>query len=97
MGKEVQPQVEAPPSVEYLTSEAAEALGLPFSEAVRVGHMLYVSGNIGVVPGAMELIPGGIAAETRQTMENIRSLLERNGSSLNHVIKCTVMMADLSE
>ena len=97
MGKEVPPLAEAPPSVEYLTSEATEALGRPFSEAVRVGHMLHVSGNIAVVPGTMELIPGGIAAETRQTMENIRSVLERNGSSLNQVIKCTVMMADMSE
>ena len=96
MGKEVPPLTEVPPSVEYLTSEATEALGLPFSEAVRVGHMLHVSGNIGVVPGTMELIPGGIAAETRQTMENIRSVLERNGSSLNQVIKCMVMMADMS-
>jgi reactive intermediate/imine deaminase len=87
----------APPSVEYLTSEAAEALGLPFSEAVRVDRMLYVSGMIGIVPGTMELVPGGIAAETRQTMENIRRVLERNGSSLNQVIKCTVMMADMGE
>ena len=91
MGKEL------PHSVEYLTSEATEALGLPFSEAVRVGHILHVSGMIGIVPGTMELVPGGIAAETRQTMENIRSVLERNGSLLNHVIKCTVMMADMGE
>ena len=88
---------EAPPSVRYLTSEATKALGLPFSEAVRVDHMLHVSGNIGILPGTMELVPGGIAAETRQTMENIRSVLERNGSSLNQVIKCTVMMADMHE
>ena len=88
---------EAPPSVEYLTSEATKALGLPFSEAVRVDNMLYLSGNIGVLPGTMELAPGGIAAETRQTMENMRNVLERNGSSLNQVIKCTAMMADMSE
>ena len=91
MGKEI------PPSVEYLTSEATKSLGLPFSEAVRVDHMLHVSGNIGILPGTMGLVPGGIAAETKQTMENIRSVLERNGSSLDQVIKCTVMMADMHE
>ena len=70
---------------------------LPFSEAVRVGNTLYLSGMIGVVPGSLTLAPGGIAGETRQTMENIRAALERNGASLNNVVKCLVMLADMSE
>ena len=82
------------PDVEYLTSEHME--GLPFSEAVRVGSMLYLSGMIGM-EGSMQLAPGGIIAETRQAMENIKATLERYGSSLEHVIKVTVMMADMSE
>lgn len=82
------------PEVEYFTSENMK--GLPFSEAVRVGKMLYLSGMIGL-DSSMKLVPGGITAETRQAMENIKATLERYGSSLDHVIKVTVMMADISE
>ena len=83
--------------IEYLTSEATKSLNLPFSEAVRVDNMLYLSGMIGIKPDRMELASGGIAGETKQALENIRSVLERYGSSLNQVIKCTVMMADMNE
>ncbi len=83
------------PQVEFLTSEAVE--GLPFSEAVRVGHMLYLSGAIGLDPATGELAPGGIGPETRQTMENIRAALGRHGSSLDRVVRCLVMLADMSE
>jgi reactive intermediate/imine deaminase len=58
--------------------------------------MLYLSGMIGL-DRSMKLASGGIGAETRQAMENIRSTLERYGSSLEHVIKVTVMLADMSE
>ena len=70
---------------------------LPFSEAVRVGNMLYVSGSIGVKPGTLQLVEGGIVAETRQTLDNIKAVVERNGSSMDNVVKCIVMMADMSE
>lgn len=82
---------------EYLATPEQQALGLPFSEAVRVGDMLYLSGQIGTLPGSMTLVEGGIQAETRQTMNNIRDVLERYGSSLDRVVKCTVMIADMSE
>ena len=79
---------------EYLTSERMK--GLPFSEAVLVEKMLYLSGQIGI-DSSGKLAAGGIAAETRQAMENIKAALERYGSSLDHVIKATVMLADMSE
>jgi 2-iminobutanoate/2-iminopropanoate deaminase len=82
------------PEVEYFTSKQLK--DLPFSEAVRVGKLLYLSGMIGL-EGPMKVVPGGITAETRQVMENIKATLERYGSSLDHVIKVTVMMADISE
>jgi reactive intermediate/imine deaminase len=63
---------------------------------VRVGHLLYLSGQIGL-DASGRLAPGGIAAETRQTMENIKAALERYGSSLDQVIKATVMLADIGE
>jgi reactive intermediate/imine deaminase len=84
------------PAVEYLNGPERAASDLPFSEAVRVGHMLYLSGQIGTEPGG-ELVEGGIVAETRQTMDNIKATLERFGSSLDRVVKCTAMLADMSE
>jgi len=70
---------------------------LPFSEAVRVGHTLYLSGQIGFDYETSQLAEGGIAAETRQTMENIKATLEKHGSSLAEVVKCTVFLADIKE
>ena len=71
--------------------------GLPFSSAVRVGDVIYLSGQIGNRIGTRELVPGGIAAETRQTLQNIRTVLEAAGSSLDRVFKCTVFLADIAE
>jgi 2-iminobutanoate/2-iminopropanoate deaminase len=69
---------------------------LPFSEAVRAGNLLFLSGQLGT--GADDrLVRGGIQAETRQALENIRAVLERHGSSLERVIKCTAMLADMKE
>lgn len=73
-----------------------EGMRLPFSEAVRVGSMLYLSGQMGVDANA-RLVPGGIEAETRQIMTNIRAVLERRGSSMDRVVKCLVMLADMAE
>jgi len=70
---------------------------LPFSEAVRVGDMLYLSGKIGNIPGTRELAEGGIAGETRQALENIKATLEKHGSSMDEVVKCTVFLADIAE
>jgi len=83
--------------VEYLQEPGTEDLGLPFSSAVRVGNTLYLSGNIGVVPGTMQLAEGGIQGETRQTMDNISQTLESFGSSMDRVVKCTVFLADIGE
>ena len=80
---------------QFLTSPAMEAL--PFSEAVRVGDLLFLSGQIGNRPGTLDLAPGGIEAETRQTLQNIKATLERHGSSMDRVVKCTVFMADIIE
>ncbi len=81
---------------EYLGSPGGETANLPFSDAVRVGDMLYLSGRIGTVTG-QGLAEGGIQPETRQTMENIKTVLERHGSSMDRVVKCTVMLADMAE
>jgi 2-iminobutanoate/2-iminopropanoate deaminase len=84
-------------SIAFLNSGKVLPTTLPFSEAVRVGNTLYLSGQIGIVPGGMKLVPGGIREEARQTMENIRTSLEANGYAMTDVVKCTVMLADISE
>jgi 2-iminobutanoate/2-iminopropanoate deaminase len=70
----------------------------PFSPAVRVGNVIYLAGQIGTSANAGgTVVAGGIEAETRQTMNNIKEVLEKVGSDMDHVFKCTVMMADMKE
>jgi len=69
----------------------------PFSEAVRVGRWLILSGQLGRHPETGRLVEGGIEAETKQALENIKRTLEKYGSSLDRVVKCTVMLADMAE
>ena len=83
--------------VEFLNSPAFARLGLPFSEAVRVGNLVYLSGQLGNVPGKLELVPGGITGQARQTMENIKASLAAHGLTMSHIVKCTVMLADMAE
>jgi 2-iminobutanoate/2-iminopropanoate deaminase len=74
----------------------AENSSLPFSAAVKVGDLLYLSGQLGT-DSTGNLVAGGIGSETRQAMENIRAVVERNGSTMDRVVKCLVMLADMSE
>ena len=70
----------------------------PFSPAVRVGNLIYLAGQIGTDPSAAGgVVSGGIEAETRQTLNNIKRTLEAVGSSMDRVVKCTVFMADMKE
>lgn len=71
------------------------ALG-PFSEAVRVDNLLFLSGVIGT-DSSGTLVPGGIGPETRQTLENVKAVLQRNGLGMDRVVKCTVFLADIAE
>jgi 2-iminobutanoate/2-iminopropanoate deaminase len=90
-----QPTVAGEIEVEHYA--VREDMQLPFSEAVRVGHMLYLSGQLGYDAATAKLVEGGIAAETKKTMENIKATLEKHGSSMAEVVKCTVFLADISE
>ena len=82
----------APP--EYLGRPNLGANPLPFSEAVKVGDMLYLSGQIGMVDGK---VPEGIEAQTKATMDAIADVLKRNGRSMDDVVKCTVMLDDMAD
>jgi len=83
--------------IEVLGAEATKKLNLPFSEAVAVGDMLYLSGQIGTKPGEAVVVKGGIEAETRQTMKNIFRILRKYGSSPEKIVKCTIFLADMDE
>jgi 2-iminobutanoate/2-iminopropanoate deaminase len=83
--------------VEFINSGKVLPTTLPFSEAVRVGKTLYLSGQIGIVPGTMKVVPGGIREEARQTLENIRTSVEASGFAMSDLVKCTVMLADIAE
>lgn len=83
--------------MEHLNSGKVLPANLPFSEAVRVGDVVFLSGQMGIVPGTLTLAPGGLKAETRQALENLRAILEAHGLSLEHVVRCTVMLADIAE
>jgi len=74
-----------------------EVPGLPFSSAVRVGDLLFLSGQIGNVPGTRQLADGGITGQTRQAIENIKAVLAFAGSSLDRAVKCTVFLADIQD
>jgi len=89
--------VDETPDVEYLSAPGTEGLDLPFSAAVRVDNLLFLSGNIGNIPGTLQLADGGIEGETRQTLDNIKAALENAGSSMDKVVKCTVFMANMDD
>ncbi len=84
-------------SPEYFASPDPALKGFPFSEAVRAGDFLFVSGQVGVLPGTDDLVPGGVGPESKQAIENIREVLQRHGSSLAHVVKCSAFLADMRD
>jgi len=88
-------QTESSSKLEFLNPEGNS--NRPFSEAVRVGNLLFTSGNLGRDPVTRQLPEGGIAAETKQCLENIKTVLEKYGSSMDQVVKVTVMLADIDE
>jgi len=75
---------------------AAKAIG-PYSPALKVGNLLFLSGSIPLDPASGQLVEGGIAEQTRRVMDNIKALLEAAGATFNHVARTTVFMVDLGE
>jgi len=71
--------------------------GLPFSPVVKAGNLLFLSGQIGNVPGTRQLADTGITGQTRQTLENIKATLVAAGSSLERVVKCTVFLLNIAD
>lgn len=82
--------------IERINSSEHLKKNYPFSEATIVNNIIYLSGEIGTLPNG-ELIKGGITAETKQTLTNIKNILNRMGASMDDIFKCTCMLADISE
>ena len=91
------PIANAENSVTFLNPDNQVASNLPFSEAVQVGNTLYLSGQLGFDAETGQLVAGGLQAEAKKTMDNIRASLQRYGYEMSDVVKCTVMLADISE
>ena len=79
-----------------VTDKAPKAIG-PYSIAVQTGQMVYTAGQIGLDPATGEIVPGGIEAETRQVLTNLKNVLEASGSSLGDVVKTTVFLRDMAD
>jgi reactive intermediate/imine deaminase len=83
--------------IERFNSGRVVPASVPFPEGVRVGNLLFLSGQLGNVPGTLRLVEGGLRAEVRQTLANIRAILQGQGLDLQHLVRCTVMLADMAD
>lgn len=78
------------------TKEAPAAIG-PYSQAIQVGNLVYTSGQIPIDPVTNVFVPGGIKEQTRQSLTNVKAILEEVGLTMNNVVKTTVFMADMND
>jgi len=84
---------------EPIRTDAAPApfQGAPYSQAIKTNGLVFVSGQVALVPGAQELAPGGIAEQTEQVFANLRAILEAAGSSLERIVKTTVFLQSFDD
>ena len=84
---------------EVVRTELAPApfQGAPYSQAIRAGGLVFVSGQLALRPGEKELVPGGVAEQTEQVFANLRAILDEAGSSLEQLVKTTVFLANLGD
>ncbi|HBK29170.1 MAG TPA: reactive intermediate/imine deaminase [Parabacteroides sp.] len=78
------------------TKNAPAAIG-PYSQAIQVGNMLFASGQLGLIPASGEFPEGGIKAQTEQSFQNVKGVLEAAGFTIDDVVKTTVFLADMGD
>jgi len=83
--------------IERLSGSGVLPPRLPFPEGTAVGPLVFLSGQLGNVPGTLALVPGGIRAEARQALENVATVLRAQGLDIARLVRCTVMLADMAE
>lgn len=84
-------------TVKAIASEKAPAAIGPYSQAVQAGNTIYVSGQLPIDPEIGEFAGSDIATQTQQSLNNIRNILEKAGTDMGHVVKTTVLLADISD
>jgi|TARA_Y100000780_G_scaffold145172_1_gene130936 reactive intermediate/imine deaminase len=85
-----------PSNVDFLNTGKANP-NLPFSQIVKAGNTLYMSGQIGINPATGKLAAGGFEGEAKQTLENIKRTLEQHNYSTSNIVKCTVMLTNIND
>lgn len=78
------------------TDQAPKAIG-PYSQGIRAGNLLFVSGQVPIDPATGAIIEGDIATQTHRVMRNLTAILEAAGASMEHVVRCTVYLADMND
>lgn len=86
-----------PPARKVVATENAPAAVGPYSQAIRAGDFIFTAGQLGLDPGTGKLVEGGVEAQTRQALTNLRAVLEAGGSSLDRVAKVTVFLQDIND
>jgi 2-iminobutanoate/2-iminopropanoate deaminase len=84
---------------QVVRTEAAPApfQGAPYSQAIKANGFVFVAGQLGLLPSAKEMVPGGITEQTEQVFANLRAILEEAGSSLDQIVKTTVFLQSLDD
>jgi 2-iminobutanoate/2-iminopropanoate deaminase len=83
--------------IERFNSGLILPASLPFCEGTAAGGLVFLSGQLGNVPGTLTLVEGGVEAQARQALANIRTALQAQGLDLGNLLRCTVMLADMAE
>jgi 2-iminobutanoate/2-iminopropanoate deaminase len=78
------------------TEKAPKAIG-PYSQAIRIDNLVFTAGQVGLNPASMEIVEGGIEAQTRQVLTNLKNVLEAADSGLNFVVKTTVFLQSMGD
>ena len=86
-----------PPAREVVATANAPAAVGPYSQGIRAGDLVFTAGQLGMDPGTGKLVAGGVEAQARQALTNLRAVLEAGGSSLDRVVKVTVFMQDMND
>lgn len=82
---------------QFYRAPTTAAANLPFSDAARVGRLLYVNNQIGNIPGEPQVVKGGLASELKQAMANVQAIVKANGLEMDDVFRCTISLADMSQ
>jgi 2-iminobutanoate/2-iminopropanoate deaminase len=85
-----------PPKEVIITDKAPKAIG-PYSAGIRLGNLVFTAGQLGINPATGDIVSGGIEAETRQALTNLKNILEAAGSGMDSIVKTTVFLLDMAE